>query len=251
MLPASALIVASAMSRFDVDYLASRSLGSWREAFQEASEVFLRPSSSIKMLRDEFDAHYPNSRQGWSKASMRPPILRTITETAPLSQELHMELVRCALSGSVAELAPVTALIAPPLDATAVARRLLTGRLAEEWFQEHAPALFPPAAQGLIDCRQSAMGYDFASTSDASVVIEVKGIADESGPLLFTDREWMTALEKESHYWLAVVSHVHTSPQLRALPNPARTLLGVRHERTTVVPEWRAAFVSSKYTVCE
>ncbi len=235
------------MSRFDEAYLDSRSLGSWRIAFNEASEVFVRPASSIKMLRDEFDAHFPNSRRGWSKGTMRPQIQRTITETAPLTQELHMELVRCALSGGDSELAPVTAMIEPQLDATSVAQRLLTGRLAEEWFQVHAPNLFPPAAGGLIDCRTSAQGFDFAALTSSNVVIEVKGISGESGPLLFTEREWTTALDKESDYWLAVVSHVHTSPQLRALSDPARTLSGVRHERTAVVPEWRATFRASKH----
>ena len=167
----------------------------------------------------------------------------------PLGIELHLELADCALSGRTAELAPVTAVIEPALDASAVAQRLLTGRTAEEWFQQNAPALFPPAAKGLVDCRTSAQGFDFAAVVDANLAIEVKGIAGESGPLLFTEREWTTALEKESHYWLAVVSHVHTNPQLRAIPNPARTLSGVRQERTAIVPEWRAMFQAREYPI--
>ncbi len=129
----------------------------------------------IKALRDEFDVHFPSPRRGWSKLEVRPPIRRTILEMEPLSQDLHMELVRCALSDRIEELAPVAAVIEPSLDATTVAKRLLTRRLAEEWFREQAPRLFPLAALGLIDCRTNAQCFDFAIAGDAEVVVRLKG----------------------------------------------------------------------------
>lgn len=83
-------------------------------------------------------------------------------------------------------------------------------------------------AQGrqVFDVSDKNLGYDITSVDLASGdlrLIEVKGIGDTDGSVLLTPNERRVAEDRRDCYWLYVVTHCNTTPQLRApIRDPAR-----------------------------
>ncbi|MFL5330481.1 MAG: helicase-related protein [Gemmataceae bacterium] len=84
------------------------------------------------------------------------------------------------------------------------------------------------AAQGrqVYDVHEKNLGYDIMSLNTNSGelrLIEVKGIGDTDGSVLLTPNEHRVAEDRRDCYWLYVVTHCNTTPQLRApIKDPAR-----------------------------
>ncbi|MGD0039497.1 MAG: DUF3883 domain-containing protein, partial [Isosphaeraceae bacterium] len=83
-------------------------------------------------------------------------------------------------------------------------------------------------AQGrqVFDVSEKNLGYDITSVDLASGdlrLIEVKGIGDTDGSVLLTPNERRVAEDRRDCYWLYVVTHCNTTPQLREpIRDPAR-----------------------------
>ncbi|MGA7496075.1 MAG: DUF3883 domain-containing protein [Isosphaeraceae bacterium] len=83
-------------------------------------------------------------------------------------------------------------------------------------------------AQGrqVFDVSEKNLGYDITSVDLASGnlrLIEVKGIGDTDGSVLLTPNERRVAEDRRDCYWLYVVTHCNTKPQLREpIRDPAR-----------------------------
>lgn len=73
-----------------------------------------------------------------------------------------------------------------------------------------------------IDCRHLGCGYDFKIESNNSeTYVEVKGLADISGGVLFTDKEWQVARDKGGDFFLCIVKNVNENPEINFIQNPA------------------------------
>ncbi|HXF92006.1 MAG TPA: helicase-related protein [Nitrospiraceae bacterium] len=76
------------------------------------------------------------------------------------------------------------------------------------------------------DVHDKNLGYDLTSldpTSGELRLIEVKGIAGESGTVCLTPNEKRIAEDRRDCYWLYVVTHCKTQPRLQApIKDPAR-----------------------------
>ncbi len=83
-------------------------------------------------------------------------------------------------------------------------------------------------AQGreVYDVHEKNLGYDVTSLDVASGelrLIEVKGIGGAEGSVLLTPNELRVAQDRRDCYWLYVVTHCNTTPQLREpIKDPAR-----------------------------
>ena len=83
-------------------------------------------------------------------------------------------------------------------------------------------------AQGrqVFDVSEKNLGYDITSLDLSSGdlrLIEVKGIGDTDGSVLLTPNERRVAEDRRDCYWLYVVTHCNTTPQLREpIRDPAR-----------------------------
>lgn len=65
-----------------------------------------------------------------------------------------------------------------------------------------------------------ACGFDFASDRLPGVALEVKGIRESSGGILFTEREWTEAARRREDYWVVVVGNLVARPVARVIPDP-------------------------------
>ena len=237
-----ALIVGYAMSRLDTVYLASRGLKTWREAFAEAARVLGRPPATYKNLRDEFDLVHGNARRGWVRpGGLRANRQRVLGDLSGASDAAVLALADRILAHdeeSVRE--AVVSLADEARPAAGVAQRLLTGRLAEEYFMANVGLIVGRDRADLVDLRNAAAGFDFGIGRDPRIAYEVKGLRGPSGGVLFTDLEWRTAGARGGSYVVVVVADLDASPRAALFPNPHRTLPARLRTRPSVSFEWAA-----------
>ena len=236
-----AIVVAYAMSRLDRRYLQIRGLRTWKEAFTEASAALAAPPSSFKNLRDEFDPLHRNDRRGWHQRPLRSNRQRVLADLCEVSDDALMELVANILRGEAEVIAEaIDALATSPRIAHNVAERLLTGRLAEEYFLANCEAIISIRSTEILDLRQAACGYDFGIRSQPEIAIETKGLRATRGDVLFTDREWMEAKLRGSSFWLVVVGDVRSQPSFRLFRDPYKLLDAKCRYQTTVTASWHS-----------
>ncbi len=113
-----------------------------------------------------------------------------------------------------------------------------------EWFEEGKTPF-----RGMIeDRREDGCGYDFLiRDGDAERFVEVKGVADREGGVLFTDKEWQTA-QDNTEYNLVLFVNLRETPELRVFSNPSLLLAPRRTVNLSVRISWQ---VSAKQLVLE
>ena len=72
------------------------------------------------------------------------------------------------------------------------------------------------------------------------IAIEVKGLKQKRGGILFTDREWSEAKIRRADFWLVVVGNLESNPIARLIPDPIVTLHAECKYQTTIAASWRA-----------
>ena len=235
------LVIGYAMSRLDGKYLESRRLPSWSAAYKEASGILGHPQTSFKNLRDEFDPYFANSRKGWHLRAIRTSRQKVLDELADVSDEALCALVEAILYREEADVIDaIDSLIVKTRVVHNVAQRLLTGRLAEEYFLEHTNRLLNIDRCNILDYRQSAIGYDFGNNIDPLAAIEVKGMKGRNGSIQFTDHEWSVARIRRESYVVVVVGNIETTPAARIIIDPTSVLEASCSYQTSITASWRS-----------
>jgi len=244
LLDTSALIVGYAMSRLDQAYLDTYRLKTWTEAFRQAGEALGVAPASIKNLRDEFDPAHGNARRGWKDRPMRPSRQRIMGRLCDVSDAALLAMIDGILGHDHDTLEDVvTPLSKSDKRVHNVAERIRTGRLAEAFFLANSLEIASVASSLILDHRELAMGYDFGVHDQSSIAIEVKGMKQAAGQILFTDREWSEAKLRRADYWLVVVGNMETEPIARLVPDPTTTLDAKCQHQSTITASWRASIV--------
>ena len=66
----------------------------------------------------------------------------------------------------------------------------------------------------------------------------MKGLASTDGGILFTNKEWQTAVKSQDNYFLAVVRNISSNPEITFIKNPASKLTPKKNIYTTVQLNW-------------
>lgn len=216
------------LSRFDKIAYGRFSGNSQSTVHKYLAERVGVPASSVKLWRDEFDPIHANSRQGWHKRTMTPSRLRMAELLGTVSEigvyGLLVECLENPLADVLDLLEGIEAGITEPDEV--VSTRSLTGMLAEQhfvdWFETGESLFVPP----LQDCRLLQSGYDFKAIHEGlPAFIEVKGLRDNHGGVLMTDKEWNTCAELAEQYFIVLVRSVESiRPRIEVYRNPAGTL---------------------------
>jgi hypothetical protein len=115
--------------------------------------------------------------------------------------------------------------------------RAITGKLAEEFFEKDFECNTDLPRGVLKDCRDNGCGYDYEIISADNQVsyVEVKGIAEDCGGVLFTNKEWDTAQNEGDRYYLCVVRNINEGePTIQYIKNPAQVLSPSKHIQTII-----------------
>jgi len=241
-LETQAVIIGYAMSRLDRKYLDSRSSATWKLAFEEAARALSIRPTSFKNLRDEFDPVHGNRRKGWHKRPLRPNRQRVLGELCEVSDDALLDLVARILNhDEEATAEAIDSLVTKPRVVHNVAERLLTGRRAEEFFLANTDQIVRVKREDIIDVRQAAAGFDFGVRDHPENAIEIKGMKQARGEILFTDREWFEAKNRRENYWLVVIGNLATKPVPRVIRNPNAVLEATCRYQASLTAVWRSA----------
>jgi len=233
------------LSKFDEAGVSALGFETFTEAFNTLGYGLGGRPASIKNYRDEFDPLFPNKRQGWRNRKRRDYCLEIEQAYRDLGFDDFAELI-----GNLAG----TAKSEPPSDVSegtekteesSFAKRLITGKAAEQYFKSCFENLPEFAGCDLEDTTSMGCGYDFRlwpSQGGQFKAIEVKGMAERSGGLSLTNKEYSSAATLASRFFIVVVRNFRETPFHTIHADPlAGPLNFIRRERVVVDVSWTTA----------
>lgn len=238
-----AIIIAYYLARFNREGLKKLGFSSFNEAFENCAKILNVKKNYIKLRRDEFDPVFP-WRRGWQRP-MDKQILRTIETFQDLEEEALFQIVKDILNKKSfregEEVSDILHYIS--LDLTNTKRdfivRGITGKKAEQFFIDPFNKETKPCEGILTDTRELGCGYDFLIQNPSkNVYVEVKGLSELTGGIVFTDKEWKLAEKKGDDYYLALVRNINEIPKLQFIQNPVMNLSAIRRIYTSVQVQW-------------
>jgi hypothetical protein len=238
-----ALYVAYYLSRFNEDAYGSLGFGTQRNTHESVGGFLDVKPATIKNMRDEFDPLH-GYRVGWYQKSMTQSRAVIAKALEDLNQEQIFNIVKDILSNKILPDEKRRLLNVVSRDDVNVSSgyilRNSTGKLAEFFFIDYHKANSLPVHGDLIDMRDKGCGYDFEIMSGDGIryFIEVKGISEDSGGVLFTDKEWRTARQKGDFYFLALISNLNNQPVIKFLKDPFHILNVQRSIFTSIQIQW-------------
>jgi len=188
------------LSKFDKKALRYLGFDGFTEAFNVLGYSLDARPASIKNYRDELDPFFPNARKGWYKRAIREHCQRILdiyggVGLADLGEMIKGFLLPTRKTDSMPEVKRVLNLHDPEPSAS-FAKRLITGKAAEQYFRTHYEAMAEFAAAPLTYTTGWGCGFDFKVTPHGShlfCAVEVKGLRVRSGQIQMTDLEYEVA----------------------------------------------------------
>ncbi len=242
-----ALIVAYYLSRCDKDAYIKLGYSSFNQAAEEIGRVLDVKANTIKNMRDEFDPHHENKRVGWLKEprGSRLKVLRSFQDTDDSTLfEIVQSIIHDKDFKKTEEYSDIQQIFSEQKNIVSNKSPVFilrgpTGRKAEEFFKEHFAKNGEPVNGILIDKRDEGCGYDFEiQNGNNKYFIEIKGLAADRGGILFTNKEWQTAVRNNNNYFLVLVKNIAKNPELKIIKNPAGLLKTKKNIYTTVQLNW-------------
>ncbi|MBP7508062.1 MAG: DUF3883 domain-containing protein [Prolixibacteraceae bacterium] len=240
-----ALYVAYYLSMFNDVALVNMGYNTWNNAFDDIGERLNVKRHSVKNWRDEFDPLFGH-RAGWHQRPMIPSRIRVVRAFADLDEpqirEIAVDIISGAINNEEEELEQLLNVVNTDDNKTGTSRFILrapTGRQAEEFFIQYFSEHQKPVSGSLVDCRDLGIGYDFRiESSKGQFFVEVKGLSDFSGGILFTNKEWSVAKNEKVKYFLCVVSNLGSTPEIYFIQNPAGKLNPKKSIYTSIQIQW-------------
>ncbi len=217
------------LSRFDKQALDILGFESFSEAFNVLGYSIGSKPSSIKNYRDEFDPLFPNSRKGWHKRSMREYCRKFYDDFSELSFDKFAVLVKSFVEDFD--------VLKKDEDASnTVAKRLITGRAAEQYFRQSYKEEKIFENCDMEDTTQAACGFDFKLSCENGVyLVEVKGLSANKGTVSMTEKEFKVAELYEKQFCLFAVLNFSDTPYHRSYFDPLNSELEFNKKERKVV----------------
>jgi hypothetical protein len=228
------------LSKFDSEGLTALGFTTFKEAFNVMGLAINAKPASIKNYRDEMDPLFPNVRRGWHKRKIREHCQKIYETFRNYNLEEMVTLVAnitgCSLTSDI-DGADIDG-------AESFAKRLATGRAAENFFLTNYRIEPEFASLDAVDVTQTGCGFDFRLQNSSMPffnAVEVKGIRQNKGFISLTNKEHSVAGCLGETYYLYVVKNFDDVPYAVNYRNPLRAGLGFnRTERKVVQISWSA-----------
>lgn len=238
-----ALYVSYYLSRFNEEGLNNLGYSTWEKAFVDIAEKLNVKKHSVKNWRDEFDPIHCY-RAGWYQRPMSPSRMRVVRAIEGLEEveirSIVVDILNGSIKGNTENLEELLKVVSEgdKKEGSKFILRGLTGRKAEDFFIEYHKNHSVPVNGSLSDTRDKGCGYDFEIKNSDTYFIEVKGLAEESGGVLFTNKKWEFAKQAQNKCYLALVSKIKTIPEISFIRNPASVLNPKKNIVTTIQIQW-------------
>lgn len=239
------LYVSYYLARFNNLGLKNLGYHNWDNAFTDVSRKLHVNYHSVKNWRDEFDPIFEH-RAGWHQRAMSPSRIRVVEALENLDEPQIRDIVKDILNGEIPEHSDtedlLLSLVTEERQENSEKKYIVrgpTGRKAEEFFLAYFDKNKEPVNGTLEDRRDLGCGYDFKIVSGSEdFYIEVKGLAEISGGVLLSDKEWRTALEAGDNYYLCIIRNVSELPSIRFIQNPGERLNPKKNIYSTIQINW-------------
>jgi len=239
------LYVTYYLSRFNDIALTNLGYASWNDAYDDISEKLNVKRLSVRNWRDEFDPLF-GYRAGWYQRPMSPSRIKVVQALESLDEYQIRNIVQDILSGKIKEEPDeekqLLSIASDEIENKSTPRFILrtpTGKAAEEFFIKYYSQNKKPFSGTLTDCRDFGVGYDFKiEVQDKIYYIEVKGLSDFAGGVLFTSKEWAVAENERENYFLCVVSNLSEQAEINFINNPFVKLAPKKNIYTTIQISW-------------
>ncbi len=226
------LVVAFYLAKFNENAVQNLGYESFRDAFVKIGAKLDYSPNSVKNRRDDFDPLFGH-RAGWHQVELSKRNLEIVDSFDHLSEEALRAIVLDLLEkeSSIDSFLPIT-----DRQSSTYTTRGVTGKKAEEFFMEWFAEHFPN--NSLIDTRDLGCGYDFG-VQNSNRVYEVKGLSENDGGVLFTDKEWKVAAELQDDYYLVLVRDCFSKePIVEIYSNPHFKFRPKKQITTVVNVNW-------------
>jgi hypothetical protein len=216
-----AILIGLYLSKFDLLGLKELGFDSATQAFNVLGfSIGVKPAS-IKNYRDEFDPYFPNQRKGWHKRELRDYCHEIMRQFEGLNLDDFTELIHSLVSSNYEVEKVIKQFSSENKASESVAKRLLTGKAAEEYFKKNYLSVPEFSGHDIFDATNLACGFDFKTAkSNDFYCVEVKGLNLSSGSIMMTEKEFMVADELKERYCLFVVMNFAEIPRHRLFFNP-------------------------------
>lgn len=220
-----AILMGLYLSKFDEKGVKALGFKGSVEAFNTLGYAIGTKPASIKNYRDEFDPYFNNPRQGWHNRPLREYCKLILEEYQTIDFEEFTELIKGNLIENYTVEKFVDSLIQKDGSET-VAKRLITGKAAEEFFRENYLSVPQFENFTLKDTTLLACGFDFKLERNTDYYcVEVKGLQGKSGTLTFTEKEFAVAEKLCDAFALYVVTNFVEKPVPKLIFNPLKSAL--------------------------
>lgn len=239
------LYIAYYLARFDKVALENLGYKNWESCFSDISIKLNVKKHSVRNWRDEFDPLFEH-RAGWYQRPMSPSRTYVALALKSLDEPEIRVIIEDILSGKIQSdtknLNHLLSIANENLDEGKSSLFILrgpTGRKAEQYFIEYHKNNNLPIAGKLIDTRDFGCGYDFEIKSESNQhFVEVKGLANNTGGILFTNKEWETAKKERTKYTVCIVSNLNDFPEISFINDPFSKLKPRKNIIQTVQVQW-------------
>ena len=220
-----AILAGLYLSRFDEGGLKALGFTGFVEAFNVIGYAIGAKPASVKNYRDEFDPYHSNNRKGWHNRTLRDYCKKTMDEFKEVRFDDFTDIIKGFLFDNY-EIEKFIENIAPIDHSETVAKRLITGRSAEEYFRINYDKIEHFFGFNLTDTTNLACGFDFRLTRSTDFYcVEVKGLSAKSGSIRLTEKEYNTARILKNSYCLFIVSNFVEKPNHNIVFNPIESNL--------------------------
>jgi len=207
-----AILIGLYLSKFDNEGLKELGFGGMIEAFNILGYSIGVKPASIKNYRDEFDPFFPNPRKGWHKRTLRDYCKKYLDNFSAVNFYDFTELIKSFLIPNY-EIEKIVEKIEKKDRSESVAKRLITGKSAEEYFKFNHQSIYQFKDYELKDATNLACGFDFKLSQETNFYcVEVKGLNLNSGNIMMTEKEFFIANELKQQYCLFIVMNFAEKP---------------------------------------
>lgn len=226
------ILIGLYLSKFDIEALNSFGFQGFNEAFNTLGYSIGSKPASIKNYRDEFDPFFPNNRKGWHNRPIRDYCKKILDEFKSLGLETFTELIKSFVIKNY----DIEKIIEKRNRSESVAKRLMTGVAAEEYFKANYRTINYFSNFELVDTTNLACGFDFKLSFEINFYcIEVKGVNTNNGSILMTEKEFSVAKYLKEKYCLFIVTNFFDKPIHQFYFDPINSSLKFKKREQKVI----------------
>jgi hypothetical protein len=229
-----AILIGLFLSKFDEEGLNELGFEGFHHAFNALGYAVGTKPASIKNYRDEFDPYFSNPRKGWHKRTIRDYCQKLLDGFASLNLDDFADLIKSFVIKDY-DVEKIVEKTTPLNTNESVAKRIITGKAAEEYFMANYLSIGQFVGYALKDTTYLACGFDFKlSLQSDFYCVEVKGLNANRGSITLTEKEFRVANELKHRYCLFVVANFIEKPNHQVIFDPLCSGLVFRKEERQV-----------------